>query len=162
MNYNTTHHNRTWFLFLIMAFGLLSTSLHAQDKDRYAIIEKNLRTMALTTTTLNDSVDVSVSDGYLQEFIRGAAIANKINISIEPKLGVTVVNSFTRVKFIDLLLFLVRQYDLDVTITGNIISIAKYNAPPAEVLKQKQKDLSIAYNNHDSTITVDLLNDTLS
>jgi type IV pilus assembly protein PilQ len=161
MNYKVLQ-KRTHLWLILMALSLITINAHAQDKDRFAIIEQKLRTMALTTNSLNDSVDVSVSDVSLQEFIRATAVANKVNISVDPKLNVTVVNNFNRVKFIDLLIFLVHQYDLDVTITGNIISIAKYNAPPTEVVRQKQKELVIAYNNADSLLTVDLQNDTLS
>ena len=162
MNYKRKQHRRHCLWLLILALSLSALKVQAQNNDRLAIIEKNLRTMAETTKSLNDSVDVSVSDVSLQEFIRATAVANEVNISVDPKLNVIVVNNFNKVKFVDLLLFLVRQYDLDVTIMGNIISITKYNAPAVEIQKAKQKDLVIAYNNLDSLLTVDLQNDTLS
>jgi len=162
MNYKILQTSKKHTSLVIISLCLLVGKANAQDNERFAKIEQKLRNLATTTPSLNDSVDVSVSDVSLQEFIRATAVANKINISIDPKLNVTVVNNFTRVKFIDLLLFLVRQYDLDVTITGNIISIAKYIAPPSEIVRPKQKDLIIAYNTIDSMLTVDLQNDTLA
>lgn len=149
-------------LLLIIMVSLLAERIQAQDTtNRYSIIEKNLRDLAVTTPSLNDSVDVSVSDVTLQEFIRATAVANNVNISIDPRLNISVVNNFTRVKFVDLLIFLVRQYDLEATITGNIISITKYVPPPVVVPAPKARDISISYNPADSLMTVDLQNDTL-
>jgi type IV pilus assembly protein PilQ len=54
----------------------------------------------------------------VQEFLRGIALANNVNMSIANGLTDMVINNFNNVKFKDILVFLVKEYSLDIEILG--------------------------------------------
>jgi len=56
-------------------------------------------------------------------------VANKLNITVDPTLSLMVTNTFSDVSMRDVLVFLCREYNLEVVITGRIISIGKYIVP---------------------------------
>ncbi|OFZ01403.1 MAG: hypothetical protein A2491_19630, partial [Bacteroidetes bacterium RIFOXYC12_FULL_35_7] len=74
----------------------------------------------------------------------------------------TVVNNFSDVMIIDMLLFLAKEHDLELSITGNIISVSKYNPPVKETPIQKPRELIINYNKDKDLLSYELNNDSLS
>ncbi|MHC5954149.1 hypothetical protein ACYTX9_09555, partial [Streptococcus pyogenes] len=78
---------------------------------------------------LNEKVDISVSGVSVQEFLRGLAESNNLNISVDPTLSFRVYNNFTNEKVYNILLFLAKEYDLEIRFVGTIISFYKYSAP---------------------------------
>ena len=111
---------------------------------------------------LSQRASLSVAGVSIQEFLRGLAETHSLNVSIDPALQVRVSNNFTDVKVLDLLLFLARQYELEVRVTGNIITFFKY-VPPAEpkpVLTAKK--LRMTYDPAQDRFTADLASDSLA
>ena len=115
----------------LIVFCLFGGSLLAQDK--YLQLQEKLITLASSEIpALNERVNISVTDVPIQEFLRGVASSSSLNINVEPELKINVVNNFSNVKVLDILLFLCRQYDLNVSVIGNIINVYrnKPEAPP--------------------------------
>lgn len=139
----------------------LGTPLRAQD--RFATIENKLKELSKDSQGLLEKVELSVNGVAIQEFIRGLATTNNLNVSVDANLDTKIVNNFSNVNVSDVLLFLCKKYDLDISFIGNIMSITKYNAPPppVEVKVYKPKDLKINYDKPSNQLSIDLNNDSL-
>ncbi|MDB5267927.1 MAG: ral secretion pathway protein GspD [Hymenobacter sp.] len=115
-----------------------------------------------TAPGLNQRASLSVAGVSIQEFLRGLAETHSLNVSIDPALQVKVSNNFTDVKVVDLLLFLAREYDLDVRVTGNIIAFYKYVPAPEAKPVLLAKKLRLSYDSPQDRFTADLAGDSLS
>jgi type IV pilus assembly protein PilQ len=145
---------------LCCTFSMIcSTSIKAQD--RFVSIENQLQALAVDMPGLEDKVDLSVNGVSIEEFIRGLAITNKLNISVDPTLETKIVNNFSGVTVTDVLLFLAKEHDLAIGFTGSIISISKYR-PPVEKPKPIPPRLpQLSYSSPNQLLSLDLKNDSL-
>ena len=84
---------------LALFLGHLS-SLSAQD-DRFVDLEKRLTALSQEVPELNNRTELSVSGVSIQEFVRGIAISNGLNISIDPSIKINVVNNFSNARVAD-------------------------------------------------------------
>ncbi|MCB0395289.1 MAG: hypothetical protein KDD36_01470 [Flavobacteriales bacterium] len=147
------------FIFVLMLFSGVAT---AQTPDRFAVMQMQLEALGETTApNLNETVRTSVSGAPIQEFVRAMAISNSLNINVDPNLNITVVNNFAGESVKNILLFLCKQYDLDLKFIGSIISISKYEAPKPEPKAYVPKVITVSYDSAGDALTVDLKNDTL-
>jgi type IV pilus assembly protein PilQ len=144
-----------WFIFLS---GIISSAW--SQTDRFKEIEKKLTTLSVTMPAMEESVDVSVSGVSIQEFLRAVANNAKINISVDPTLNINIVNNFSNVRVIDMLMFMAKEFDLEINVIGTIITVSKYQAPKEEV-KIIPKKLNIKYISANDQLSVDLTKDTL-
>ncbi len=134
----------------------------AQQEDRFAKLANRLEAMAFTDVPgLDETANLAVGNASIQEFIRGIAATHNLNVAIDPTLSLRVSNNFTNVRVRDLLVFLAREYDLDIRITGNIIALSKYVAPPVNKVVPEPKKILVNYNAQRELLTADLRNDTL-
>jgi type IV pilus assembly protein PilQ len=147
--------------FLILLF--ITTTVTAQT-ERFQTIENKLKELAAISPGLNEKVELSVNGVSIQEFIRGLATTNNLNVSIDANLTTKIYNNFSNVTVSDVLLFLVKKYDLDVNFVGNIISFTQFVAPPpvVEVVKYVPKSINITYDKANNLLTMDLNNDSLA
>ena len=157
-------------LFLLLSLILTNIS-NAQDQhhkvitqeERLKKIEDKLDELAKSTTPgLKEVVDFSVSGVSIQEFLRGLAETNNLNISIDPSLNIKVVNNFTNEKVSSILLFLCKEYSLDIDVVGSIMSFHKYEAAKAPEVKAIAKEIAVSFNTYNELLSLDLHNDTLS
>jgi type IV pilus assembly protein PilQ len=142
---------------ILILFILVFTCNAWAQQDKYMKIQEKL--IILSTgdiPQLNERVNISVTNVPIQEFLRGVASSSGVNINVEPGLKIDVINNFSNVKVIDILLFLAKQYDLDISVIGNIININKNKVdtplPPKKVLvnyEQSSDLLSIQCDNED-------------
>lgn len=139
---------------------MLAITLHAQD--RYAQVETRIKELAKETPGLNEKVELSVNGVAIQEFIRGLAMSNNLNISVDPSLNAKIFNNFSNVTVTDVLMFLVRKYDLEVTFIGSIMSFSQYTAPPLPAPVIAKKPINITYDKSSNALSLDLSNDSLS
>ena len=105
------------YLFYLLIF--IHTTAIAQD--RITQLNNQLETLIIDNPGLEKPVELSVSRVNIKEFINALAVANGVNISISPELNISITNTFSNVRVTDVLLFLCREYELDLTIVGNII-----------------------------------------
>jgi type IV pilus assembly protein PilQ len=150
--------NYTLLLLLLFSFQLL------QGQNGDPRIEK-LRTqfdlLKVDNPGLDNTVELSVNSVSLQEFIRGIANANDLNISVDKGLDLQIVNNFSNVTVSDVLLFLAKKYQLDMEFIGNIISISQYEEVQESPVEEKEKELLISYEASGDFLNLDLSNDPL-
>lgn len=135
-------------------------SLHAQD--RFEKIETKLKELEKETPGLTAKIELSVNGTSIQEFVRGIALQNNVNVSIDPSINTKVINNFTNVTVSDVFLFLCKKYDLDINFIGSIISFVPYTPPPIPQIKYASKQIKITYDKITDVITLDLNSDSLS
>jgi type IV pilus assembly protein PilQ len=148
--------------YLLFVFLLLSGSgsiCHAQD--RFAEIEKKLQSISQEATGLNERVELSVNDVSIQEFIRGIALSNNLNVNVDPELKVRIFNNFSNVTVKDVFLFLCKKYDLDIVFIGSIMSFVQYKPPAPPPPAYVPKPINITFNRTSQTLSFDLSSDSL-
>jgi type IV pilus assembly protein PilQ len=123
------------FCFLFMSY------LALQGQDKYFQLQEKLMVLATgDIPALNEKVNISVTNISIQEFLRAVSNSTGLNINVAPELKIEVINNFSNVKVIDILMFLCRQYDLNISVIGNIINVFKEKTElPAPVKKQLVK-----------------------
>jgi len=150
----------TRIFYSFLCFFLLSfTVTNAQlDDPRFVELEEKLETYSKDHANLRQKIDITAV-GTIQEIITAIAQQTKINITIAPDITEPMVSNFSKVRVQDLLIYLCKQYNLDLAFSGSIITVYRYqqpNAPP------KPKEAGVKYNAYNSFLTLDLVNDTLS
>ncbi len=144
----------------IFAFFIFSLAAHADD--RIDTLRTKLEKLSKSAAPgLKETVDFSVSGISIQEFLRGLAESNSLNISIDPTLNIRIVNNFTNEQVLEIFIFLCKEYQLDITFTGSIMSFKAYNPPAPKVASLPVKDILISYNAYSDLLSLDLKQDTL-
>ncbi|MBC7387683.1 MAG: general secretion pathway protein GspD [Opitutaceae bacterium] len=132
------------------------------EQDRFLILEKKLRRLSKNEVPgLKDVVDFSVSGVSIQEFLRGLAESNNLNISVDPSLSIRIVNNFTNERVLNILIFLCKEYDLDIRFVGSIMSFYKFTPLPTPFVIPPPKEISITYNSYSDKLHLDLKGDSL-
>ncbi|WP_299600635.1 type II secretion system protein GspD [uncultured Aquimarina sp.] len=153
-----------FLIYLIFSFGILSYAQdtfqnQSQDNARFLTLENKLQLLSVEVPGLAEKVNVNISNTSLPNFVRAVSQVHKININLSNDLNsISIVNGFNDVNVQDLLLFLVKEYQLDIEFTGNILSLKKYN-PPAEIAPEKEPIIN--YDLAAGTLSTDLRNDPL-
>ncbi len=131
----------------------------SQDNTRIATIENKLALRSVEIPGLAEKVNVNISNTSLLNFLRAVSQVHKININLSNDLNnITIVNGFNDVSVQDLLMFLVKEYQLDIAFTGNILSIKPYVQP---VVAPVEKEILVDYDVLSATLSTDLSNDPL-
>jgi type IV pilus assembly protein PilQ len=147
---------------VVLLFILLYSSFRGIAQDRFEIIESNMHELAKQTPGMYEKVELSVNGISLQEFISGLATSNNLNVSVGKDLNDKIYNNFSNVNVMDVLLFLCKKYDLDVTFISNIMSFSKFAQPPAIAAGYKPKIIKITYDSVNNKLSLDLNGDSLS
>lgn len=147
------------YIFIYLISALVSYNVVAQD--RFANLENKLKVLAVESPGLEEKVDLSVNNVTIQDFIRGIAVSNKLNISVDPTLDIVISQNFSGTTVTDILLFLAKKYPLDILFIGNIISIEKYVQEKNEKPITEPRKLQIVYYPKENLLSMDLKNDTL-
>jgi len=145
----------------LMLLLLLGSSTKSVAQERFDSIEARLMRIGNESPGLFEKVELSVDGTSIQEFIRGLASSNNLNVSVEPGLKDKIYNNFTGVRVIDVFMFLVKKYDLDVNFIGNIIAFSQHVAPVIPVVKGPAKVLHINYDKESTNLDLDLSSDSL-
>ncbi|MFH0894968.1 MAG: type II and III secretion system protein [Bacteroidota bacterium] len=154
-------HSIIRFITIILLTLSFQFSAFGQQPDRMKGMENMLNELAKTSPGLEQNIEISVNGVSIQEFIRGIALSNGLNITIDPNLNISIVNNFTDISVKNVLLFLCKRYELDITMIGNIISIIKYNAPPENIVKPLARKINLYYDGSTDKLSYDLKNDSL-
>jgi type IV pilus assembly protein PilQ len=134
-------------------------NLFAQT-DRLHTIQQRLTDLSQNVPGLTQTIETSISNGTLKEFLRGLASTHSLNLNIDPNLNQRITSYFSDEKVMNVLLYLAKEYNLDLTFTGSIISIAPYKDPLANQ-PPPPKELPISFNTLTQSVTMDLKEDTL-
>ena len=149
------------FMLKILCFLFLLITVHVNAQDRIQKIETQLKSMVVDQPGLEEKAELSVNGVSIQEFVRGIAIAHKLNVSVDPQIELRVVNNFSNATVLDVLVFLCKEHNLDINFTGSIISIVPFDAPPKPVEPKKVKEIKVDYDLANDWLSLDLKNDTL-
>jgi len=144
------------FIFSILA--LLSFSVLSQA--RFESISKKLDTLALTQEGLNNTVELTVSNASLADFVRGLGIENKLNVSIDANISYLVSNNFSNATVKDIFVFLCRKHELEIEFIGSIISFRKFIAPEVITIVEKKKP-KVNFTKKTDFLSLDLKRDTI-
>lgn len=142
----------------ILLFCFISFGAQAQLGTRIDKLSEALEDFSRDQKNLQQKIDISAL-GTIQEIITSIAQQTKINITIDASIKKEVVSNFTKVKIKDVLIYLCQEHDLDIKFTGSILSVVPYQAP---ILAPTLKEIGVYYNKYNSTLSLDLNNDTLS
>ena len=151
--------NKMFKKYIIILLLLLSFHI-VKSQDRFHDIDIKLDTLSSTIIGLNNEIDFTASGVSIQEFIRAIGVNNNVNISIDSRINNQLINNFSQVKVKDILSFLCKEYSLDITIIGTIISIEKYT-PPLIAKTYIPKKLKVSYDALNDYLNIDLKNDSL-
>jgi type IV pilus assembly protein PilQ len=143
---------------IIFLFLIVSNSVFAQQ-NRLQSIQKKLDSLAETVPGLKQQVQLQVN-GSIQQYLSGIASVNSLNISVDPKLNFAVNDNLAGVSAGNILVFLAKKYNLDISVVGTIIYITPYD-DPAKYVKQPVKEINAKYNKTDNTLSLGLENDSL-
>ncbi|WP_225872612.1 type II secretion system protein GspD [Pedobacter frigoris] len=161
---NAQIHKKTFlsvlFCLFLLIFQLEMANAQVQpSSERVRLVEDRLRNLAVNVPGLNQKVQMNVSNVSVQEFLRALAQSNNLNINIDPSLNFKVFNNFTNETALNVLLFLTKEYGLDINFIGTIMSVTKVQEPkPVIPIHQ----VNVKYNSANNTLSVELNNDTLS
>src|ERR1700748_2464714 len=137
--------NIAYTLFLIVCFVCSSSRLFAQRQAQLQLIQQRLDDLAETVPGLKQNVQLQMSGVPLRDYLSALARANKLSISVDPQLNVTVSETITNVSAENVLYFFADKYNLDLKTVGSIIYITPYNVP-LSVAVPVVKDIKAKYN----------------
>ena len=146
-------------LLLLSLSGLTVSAQVTTTADRLKAIEERLRNLSVTVPGLNQPVQLSMSGASAQEFLRALAQSNNLNINIDPQLNFKVYTNFRNETAMNVILFMAKEYDLDINLIGSIMSVTKVQVPKPAVVP---KDFRVNYNASNEYLGFELNNDTLS
>lgn len=143
----------------IMLFLVFNTGIIFAQQDRILQLKTKLESIVVDSPGLDANVDVNVSNASLPGFLQAIAHANNVNLNVNPELEqFYITNNFSNATVEDVLLFVCKEYDLDIDFTGNIISIYRYKV---EVKPEIHREIPIQYDIKNKLLTIDLQKDTL-
>lgn len=151
----------TKFILFLILFTCVHHAQSQVNSNRFIELEKRLDTLAKSVNGLNQKVDFSVTGITIQDFLRAMAESNNLNISIDPKINTRIYNNFNNEEAKNVILFLCKEYNLDIRFVGSIMSVFPYQAAPVPIEKIKPKEINVTYNDSTGTLSLSLRKDTL-
>lgn len=142
---------------LLFAVNVKGQSAAAVERMRQ--VQERLNNLAITVPGLTQKVQMNVSNVSVQEFLRALAQANNLNINIDPQLNFKVYNNFTNETALNVLVFLAKEYGLDINLIGSIMSVTKVTDAIPII---PAREINARYNKENNTLSLELNNDTLA
>lgn len=150
---------RVIFVVLLNLLSILDVAGQQTMEQRFQQIEERLQTVAVMVPGMNEKVSLAVSGASIQEFLRALAESNGLNINVDPELEFQIVNNFKGETPLNILMFLSRNYQLDIRVVGTIMSVE--NMKDVEPMKTPIL-LDIVYNVDSGGLGYDLDNSKLT
>jgi type IV pilus assembly protein PilQ len=145
--------------YIFVLFLILSLEVYSQGDSRINTIENQLELLKVDYPEFEETVNVNISHTTLSNLLLAISKVHGINLNVSPQLEqIDIINNFSNVSIADLLVFLVKEYNLDIQFTGNIISISKFQAP---VQAPVEKEIAANYDPSLNLLSLDLRNDPL-
>lgn len=145
-------------IFICFCTILLLNISYVHAQNRILEIETHLTDLSARVPELNDTVNISVNED-LGLFLRAIAKQAEININIAQDVTQQLNNNFSHITIKEILVFLCKEYNLDIEITGSIISVKNYTVVDNN---QINNNLKIIYNDTLKTISLDIKNQDLA
>lgn len=113
---------------------------------------ETLDSLSETLPALNQRVDFTVNEVPLHEFIRGIAYQAGLNVNLDTGLAEPVSNNFSNVQVRDLLVFIHDNFDVEVSLVGNILNIKKKPQPNVP----QPPPIIIEYSDNDQLLSIEV------
>ncbi|WP_417800647.1 type II secretion system protein GspD [Tenacibaculum sp.] len=153
---------RISFIVLFVISGVVFSQSN-NESIRISTLRDQLNELTTKVPGLLKPVDFNISKSQLPTFIRAVGKDSEVNISVDPQLSnINLTHSFSNAKVIDVLLYLCKEYNLTIELTGNIISLNKLPQQKEEVKKYVPRNIPVTYDKSKDLFSIDLQNDTLS
>lgn len=146
---------------ILIIFLLFNLSAELFAQDRMDSIGTKLEELSSTSSGLNNKVELSVDNVSIQDFIHGLAETHNLNMSVDVNLTTQISNTFSNVTVKEVLIFLCRKFNLNISFIGSIMSISQNLIIPEQPAVYIPKKLIIDYNKSTHLLSFDLTNDTL-
>lgn len=143
------------FLIFLLTCHLLGA------QDRIDQLKMKLEVLAVEIPGLEQTLQMSVSGAHIQDFLATVAENHKLNISIDPQLAIDIYNNFADARVLDVLLFVCRNYNLDIEFTGSIMYFKKYNEPIPAPKPYEAKRPKVEYIKETNFLSLDLKKDSI-
>ncbi|MFL0062457.1 type II secretion system protein GspD [Tenacibaculum maritimum] len=158
---------KKYYLIIFLILGILkgfSQQGNTEKKHRVQKLASKLDSLQNNSIIgLKQTVDFNVSSIELPAFIRAIGKARKVNISVARELdNIMLTHNFSNATIKDVLLYLCKEYELTIGITGNIISLKKYIPKPQKTKPYISKKIPVTYDSKKDLLSFELKNDTLS
>lgn len=149
-----------YYLLYTCLFLWACSGVYAQEQqERIVQLENQLNLLKVDAKGLEEIIDVNISQTTLSNFLLAISKVHNININVAPELkDISIVNNFSDVTVEVILLFLAKEFNLDIQFTGNILSIKQYQA---RNLPPKEKEIQFEYHVENKNVSFDLKNDPL-
>lgn len=144
-----------YFCFLLLWLPLFGFA--RPDSVRLARLDSALEALAERDPAFARTVDVTAGRLPLAELLRNIARTSGVNLSVRSVEQIPVSCNFTQARVDDLIRFLCREYDLDASVTGNIVSVFPVTPVPAPV-----PEPDVCYEEADTLLSYDLHDDRLA
>jgi type IV pilus assembly protein PilQ len=128
-----------------------------QEEERFELIAEKLAAYAMNYPAIDQGIDITFT-GSLQDFAIAFTNATRLSITVYPSVQLQVVANFSGTKPRDILLHLCRFYQLDLAVSGSILSLMPYQTAPAP---RAWRSPDITYNSYNGRLKLNLQNDTL-
>ncbi len=139
-------------------FICLTLNVSAQQ-DRIEQIKNKLESIVIDAPGLNQKAEINVNNVALSDFLQALATAHNINVNIHPDLNkISISNNFSNATVNDVLVFVCKEYGLQIDFTGNILSIYQFME---QKLMPKHRIVPINYDTASSNFSINLQQDTL-
>lgn len=148
--------------FKITFIILLLSCLGWSQQPSFIEMERTILDMAKVQPGLNEKVQVSVSGISLADFISAIAFEHNLNISVDDNLKAVVVNNFYDAVVKDVFIFLIKEYDLVIDVSGTIISFRKRAPAKVEPVIYVPRVIDVDYKAVNQFLSLNLKHDTLS
>ncbi len=140
---------------------LLTLSARCQSLDNFSI-ETKLDYLSSEYPGLEELSEIKVNQVGLREFITGLGSNHQVNLTVDPEVQETISYNFKKVSVSDVILFVCREYDLTLEVTGSIIHLKKRPIPPPPPQPKKKKVLpKVSFIDSSGLVSLDLRQDTL-
>jgi len=141
---------------LILLLSFVSLSLAAQEASQNLTVAQKLRQVIQVDPAFDKEIDISVGKSTLTDLLRNVASISGVNLNIKGAEKIIVDCNFSRLRVADLIEFLCDEYNLEIAVVGNIVSIS-----PIKPIMPEPPTNSIEYNNSNKAISYDLNGDKL-
>ena len=112
---------------IFFLFSIVCNVYGQQPNVRISTIQNQLEALKIESNGLDEPININITRTSLANFLLAIAKVHNLNINVAPDLNqIEIVNNFSNVAVDEIILFLVKEYDLDIDFTGNILSIKKY------------------------------------
>jgi len=147
---------------IVFCFVFVTLNTYSQSKLTPEQLTEKLDSLSISQPGLENNVQLNISNIEMVDLLNSIGLENNLNLSVDPNLVQLVTYNFYDVKVKEVFTFLYRNYNLEISFIGSIISFK--NKPRVKEVKPEYtaKVPTISYNPENSFLAVDLKNDTLS